>query len=461
VPKLEKRLTDTVAKKLPVPPAPPEKNGKKVTGYQLYWCKVTPGFGVRVTSDGARAWIMERRVDGKTVRRTLGAASGRGAISADDARDLQIERSGELQKGTDQLEVKRAKAKEAKRDVTLESATKTYVAEKVIGDGRPLKPRTKADYLGMIDPPGVSAVKLKKDGTPNKKTGVALKGGELYPLARLHLSKITADRMRAVHKEVKAKRGKRRATYAMQVLRAMLNWHGVVIPDNPFGEHVAGKDKIVLPASKGKPNPIRPNQLGAWWRAACAAGRGGPGRRLSADLLQFIVLTGVRKGESAGNEYETGILVRHVDLEAGRIFLPDTKNRGDHYLYLSRQALEIVQRNMQGKKLNDNLFGVKSAPGTLMAICTAANVERRSPHALRKTFSSVAQGLVSVYTLKAMINHASGGDVTAEFYIEVDEEQLRHGWQMVADYIERLASSKQASFTLVDGQVVARKTANG
>ena len=60
MPTLDKRLTDTVAKELPIPGA----------NYTIYWCPKTPGLGVRVSATGDRAYAAERRVDGKTVRRT-------------------------------------------------------------------------------------------------------------------------------------------------------------------------------------------------------------------------------------------------------------------------------------------------------------------------------------------------------------------------------------------------------
>ena len=44
------------------------------------------------------------------------------------------------------------------------------------------------------------------------------------------LSKITADDIRCIYTGL-LKRSERQATYAMQVMRAVLRWHGVVIPD--------------------------------------------------------------------------------------------------------------------------------------------------------------------------------------------------------------------------------------
>lgn len=98
MPTCDQRITDTTARKFP-PPA---------TGQALYWCPSQPGLAVRVTAAGARAWVLERRVDGKTTRRTLGAVTGRGAISANAARELALTTSSDLAKGVDVLEVRKA-----------------------------------------------------------------------------------------------------------------------------------------------------------------------------------------------------------------------------------------------------------------------------------------------------------------------------------------------------------------
>lgn len=418
MPKLTKRLTDSVARALPAP----ERS------YQIYWCRDTEGFGVRVTAGGARAWIMERRVNGETKRRTLGAADGRGAISSDAARKLMITRSSELQQGTDQVEIRRAEAKQERLNVTLAEAVRQYTEGKRRGkDGLPLKARTKADYLAMVEAGGTT-----KDGKPRAD-------GELYPLATRTITRFSGEDMRKLYEQLQ-KRGQRRATYAMQVLRAVLNWHGVAVPGNPLGKDVPGRDRIVLPPTVGKPNPIPPERLGAWWRAACAAGRdGAPGRVDSADYVRFVLLTGVRSGESAGSEYVDGILVRDLDIVGGRVTLPDTKNRRDHTLYLSRQALEIAKAHAKGKRAGARLFSTRDPGKTLDAICAAAGVPRRGLHDVRKTFASIAEELVSGYTLKRMLNHSDTGDVTGAHYIGKGEAQLRAGWQAVADFVDEVS----------------------
>lgn len=402
MPTHHKRLTDTEARKLAPPPS----------SYAIHWCPSTPGFGIRVTSTGSRAWIAERRVDGKTVRRTLGSAAGRGAISGDAARSLQVDISSELQQGVDRLEVKRERrAAEKVEGVTFGDALRDYTKTKRRAkDKLPLKERTKADYLAMIAPG-----RAKKDGSPTLD-------GELFELADVPLHRITADGIREVHRKL-APRGERRQSYAAQVLRAVLRHHGVTIEGNPLSASTAGKDRVHIAPSRGNPSPIPSERLGAWWRAASAV------KTVSGDSLRFALLTGARPGEVAK------LTAADVDLRGGRVTLVDPKNRNDLVIMLSTQALEIVKRRVKDKKAADPLFGVADAGKTLAAINEAAEVSDVSQHQLRHTFASIAEDLVSAGVLKKMLNHSVSGDVTLGHYVGKSEAQLRAGWQTVADYI--------------------------
>lgn len=392
-----KRLTDTIAKAI----------SKPETGYSLHWCPDTPGFGLRVTAADARAWVSERRVDGKTVRRTIGKAAGRAAISAKAARELQVDLSSDLQKGKDPLIKKRAdRAAEKIEAVTLEKAIKAYVkAKRRKKDGLALKARTVADYLAMIAPASEKA-----------------QSGELHSLAEKSLHKISAEDIRRLHGSL-ATRGERRQTYAMQVLRAVLRHQGVAIENNPLSPSTAGVARVQLAPSRGDPSPIPPEKLGVWWRAACA------NDSVSADQLRFMLLTGCRPGEAAG------LLVRDFDATGKRAILRDTKNRLDHTLVLSETAAAIVNWHALGKKAGEPVFGVGDPGKTIAAINEAAGTPGVSPHKLRHTFASIADDLVTAATSRAMLNHASG-DVTQVHYIGIAEAKLRAGWQAVADFIE-------------------------
>lgn len=429
MPKLASRLTDKVARSIPLPQPSGVKSKEVIKGKTttieksvqvFHWCADTAGFGLRVSSSGDRSYISERRVDGKTVRRTLGKAVGAGAISAAVAREMMITLSSELQKGTDRVEVRRDERKSEKQEgVTLAVALVEYVEGKRRGkDGLALKDRTKADYMLMIAKGGKT------------KVGKPYANGALYNLAGKSIYKINADDMRYAYAEA-VKKSKRKATYSMQVLRACLNWHGITVEGSPLAKGTAGKDRIILPSTVGNPKPIKTEKLAGWWAAATAqAGHAG------ADGCRLILLTGCRPGEIFKTKFEPGLRVSEVDLEGGRMTLLNTKNRKDHTVYLSTQALAILANHCKDKRPDDNVFDVNDPRKALDAINDAAGVVI-TPHKLRHTFASVAEELVSGYALKRMMNHTDAGDITGTNYVGKSGNQLRVAWQAVADFIEQ------------------------
>ena len=451
MPTITKRLTDGFARTAAVPKPPVKPTTRTVKGDKTfkdaervqYWCKDTPGFGLRVSSSGHKTWISNRRINGKTVIRVLGTAIGAGSISADAARKLFQTVNNELNNGIDRTEVQRKKAREEKiTGLTFKDALDEYLKEKRRGkDGLPLKERTKFDYLQLI-----------KEGKV-AKTGKPFADGPLFCIANLPLNKITAEHMRKIYKVTPGQRVK---IYAMQVLRAVLNWHGIEIEGNPLSKSTAGKLRIAMPATNGKPTPIPQKSLAQWWQAATDAANNHPVpiSKSAADGLRFMLLTGARPGEVFGSKFGDdvidGLLVANVDFKNGIVKLPDTKNRTDHLIYLSRQATEILTVNCKDKIGKAKVFDLIDPGKTLDFINSQAGTPGISPHKLRHTFTSVAEELVSGYALKKMVNHINMADVTGTHYVQKSETQLRDAWQTVADFITKDEKAKP-------GKVLKRK----
>jgi Arm DNA-binding domain len=205
------------------------------------------GLQLRVAPDGRRTLLVRYTVKGYpdecqySLPREYGDGAGQIKLAdakAEAARIRALARDGidwpeqqarELQKAGEQ---KHLAAK--KQELTFAEALQEYAERKRRSkDGLPLKARTKADYLGMVTPG-----RLGRDGQ-------RFADGELVALANLRLSDITPDAIRRTYERC-ARRSARRASYAMEVLRAVLRWHGVVIADNPLGKDTAGRDRIVL-----------------------------------------------------------------------------------------------------------------------------------------------------------------------------------------------------------------------
>lgn len=402
--------------KLPLPEA-----GQRA----VYHDAKQPGLQLRVTSNGVMTFSVLARVKGGTPQRsTIGRFP---AVSIEMARARAREELTKFAKGEDPRETRQ---KQREHALTVAEVLEQYVERKRRKNGGPaLKPRTVADYRKMVAPG-----KSKADGTQSND-------GELFTIASKPIRSLTAAHLKKLYESNLEKYGERRTAYSITVLRALLAWKNIVVPGDPFGKGVTGEDRIDLPAYKGKPAPIPKAYLGTWWNAACDAGNGHVGgSKPAADYYRFRLLTGTRGVEVLGDNYgNEPIRVWDVDVVGARIVLKNTKNREDHLLLLSKQALEIAKRNMEGKAPDDLLFPVGDPRKTLQAINKAAGLEPLavSGHALRDTFASVGNRLVGVYALKKLLNHkVQRNDVTAISYVEVEEDELRDAWQRIADFIE-------------------------
>ena len=179
----------------------------------------------------------------------------------------------------------------------------------------------------------------------------------------------------------------------------------------------------------------RQSLLGAWWRAAerrAVQGRVGLLPLPAADRVSW-------RGDPRHKLHQyPPIRVGDVDHRAGRVLLRDTKNRSDHKLLLSRQALADREAQLRWPKADEPLFPIVDARKTLRWINEEAGTKVQG-HGLRATFASIAEELVSSALLKRMMNHAAAGDVTLGHYVAKSEAQLRAGWQAVADFVEEAA----------------------
>jgi hypothetical protein len=414
-----------------------------VRAIETYKAKARPykitldrGLQLRIAPDGKRTLLVRYTVKGSYVERQYRLAQEYGegpgqlklaAARAEAARIRALARSGvdwtEAEDARLRSEAASRVALQRQEGLTLAKALRDYVENKRRAkDGLALKARTRSDYLSMVEP------------TRTSEKGTLQAAGFLHPIAHVALTDLSANDIRRAY-DAATKKSSRRAAYAMQVLRAVLRWHGVVVVDNPLGRETAGRDRIMISASNGDPSPIPPEALGAWWRAAELAPS-----QVAADYYRFQLLTGCRGIEIHGHKQHgyPPIRVGDVDQRAGRVILRDTKNRGDHKLLLSTQALEIAKRNSAGRMAEDPLFPIIDARKTLAWINSKAGTKVQG-HGLRATFASIAEELVSSALLKRMMNHAAAGDVTLGHYVAKSEAQLRAGWQAVADFVEQVA----------------------
>lgn len=407
-PPLKINFTKAALDALPLP-----EPGQRVTYHDT---KVI-GLQLRVTANGTKTFYVFQRVNGKPERVKVGDLTYP-KLSIDQARDKAKDIIAQMAKGQSPSEAKRTKKAES---LTLAAAMQQYVADKRRrSDKLPLKPRTVDDYTAMLKSPRLTAA--------GKKT----KGGALAKLAGKSIYALTADDIKATHTEnLKPPNSRRQAFYAMQTLKAVLRFYAIKIPGDPFSSDTREADRIYIEAagvSDVEPVLELLNRLGEWWRALHALPQSAV-----RDYLAFLALTGCRPGEP--------LKVLVGDLANGTIKLHDTKNRSDHTLLLSVQALAIAERNAEGKAPTERLFPITPAQANALAHeLSAATGIPFVPKMLRSLFASIADDLVSSSTLKRMMNHRLAGDITDTNYIRKLKVALREGWQKVADHIEATAA---------------------
>ncbi len=386
-------LTDAAAEKA----LPPEAGQRFVRDVRL------PGFALRITAGGVKSWVVEARLRGAASpkRRTLGRYPN---VTAARARTLAIQELGRYAEGVDRLEeVREAKVKA----ITLGQVFADYLA------GRALKPTTVLDYQ--------AAFKLAFADWRDRP-----------------ITAITRNLVEQRHKR-ESLRSKGRANYAMRILRALFNYAAARY-ETPDGEPLLTDNPVArLNATQGwnrierRRTLVRLHQMPDWFAGLDhlrTLGHHGP---LAADFFEFLVFTGVRRMEGLTLTWA------NVDLR-GRLFrLPDTKNRELHELPLSDHLVALFQR-----------LQAKATPGQPLVFHDGRPLKNElhwrdaavahggvafSPHDLRRTFATVAEGLdIPAYSLKRLMNHMTGGDVTAG-YIQIDVERLRAPMQRITDAI--------------------------
>ena len=382
---------------------------------RLVWDTELRGFGLRISPGGAKSYIMQRRV-GKTSRRvTIGRADD---MTADEARKRAMRLAVEFSDGRDP--VAEAKRREA-RTMTLRDAFNAYIAA----------PTKKGAKRGAA----------KKAGTIRDIEKAARRFDDWM---QKPVTEITGDMVKKRHAELVA-RSPAQGNLAMRYLRAVFN-HVMADTDDddPLLKRnpVDRLNRINAWAPVGRAEGHVPDDRLADWIEAAETGLDGLRQHAEKrDALLFILLTGARLSEVIGDRdagYEP-LRWRDVDLDAATVTFRDTKNRLDHLLPLPSQLVaRLKERRAYGGKKYVFGDGSDRVPADLRPAfrrIEAATGLHVTAHDLRRTFASVANRLaIPDYTLKALTNHVSGGDVTAG-YVQVSPDDLRDAMQKIADYM--------------------------
>jgi integrase len=378
------KLSKSSIDKLPIP----------TSGYSLHWDDTLAGFGLRITSSGVRSFIVQKRIGGKERRSTLGRY---GVLTPEQARREAQKFLGQVAQGTDPVA---AKFKAHAESVTLKDALNAYFKS------RPLKPRTITDI------------------------NQAFKGFKEWE--NKPLSSINREMVSKRHHKL-GELSPARANLAMRYLRAVFNFAIAHYTDKDGQPYIADNPVKRLSQTRAwyrverRETVISPHQLKSWFSAVLSLSN-----EVARDYFLTILLTGLRRTEAMNLRWSD------VDLKGKTLTVRDTKNHRDHTLPLPDYLLNILKTrkiSATGEYVFESNKGrMQNLRYAQEAVIKDSDV-KFTIHDLRRTFATIANSLdIPAYTVKMLLNHKMGSDVTAGYIIS-DVERLRQPMQKISDYI--------------------------
>jgi len=405
--KIRKKITKTFVDSLPYPDK----------GQVFYWDADLMGFGVYVGTT-SKTWFVEKRIDNKTKRLSLGKYP---VLTAEQARAKAMEQLGKMSVGIDPVKEKREKKIKA---VTLGEVFTAFL------DARTLKPKTIRDYTGVMN--------------------------NIYPdWQKLPITDITRDAVERRHKKIGEERGEAYANLGARTLRSVLNYAGAkyetgkglsVLPENPVKRISQTRSWFKV---ERRTSHLKPHQLVAWFDAVLSIDND-----TIRDYLIFVLLTGCRKDESAKLQWTD------IDLTDASYILRDPKNHRPIQLPLSNYLADMLTTRKANSSSafvfpGDGVRGYLVEPKRQLAKIIEKTELPFGMHDLRRTFVTIAESLdISSFAVKALVNHKQGDDVTSG-YIQMNVERLRQPMQTITDFMLKSAGLKQSA------DVVPLKQARG
>ncbi len=434
---------------------PPEQPNKQV----LYWDTQVKGFGARLTSGGKITFVVQRDVDGKDERSTIGTY---GVLSPDQARQRAREM---LQKQRDGISLNREKAKakfQEKRQTTLRQVFDDYK------DRGGLRKKTIAIYDRVVA------------GARDKEGNVTWLGFSDW--LEMPMVSITSQMVRERYRQLRDHKGYRSdeqgaraaAAQAMRTLNSLFNYAMQTVRDEQDNPLILSNPVGVL--SKTDPNwrklndrhedVLKESDLARWYQGVVQV-KALQRRKLedvrtanaAADAMLLCLFTGLRRGAAFRLTW------KNVDWEARTLTIPavDDKTARVQVLPMSDFVFELL-RNRSSQSPIDLVYVFGGAqpktplqePKRIVEQVVQTSGVKFSMHTLRRTFATLAQKRelsLPYAVVKELLHHSRGRDVTAVHYTKIETEDLREPMQLISNYLCSRIGISDASSTKKRGEV--------
>ncbi|SFU77231.1 tyrosine-type recombinase/integrase [Nitrosospira multiformis] len=399
-------------------------------GQKLYWCSSATGFGVRITANGAKSYIVQGRVKGtgKEFRYTIGPCH---LLDYGEARKRALARLTEMHDGKNPQAEKR---KRQAQGVTLREVMLDYIENKRTKHG-PLRPSSKADIVKCV-------TKQLASWADKPVAGITREA--------------CVKRFRELSETAPAS-----ANQTFRNLRALCNWarETNVAPDGtypilPINPVVQAFKSVQWNKETVREESIPLSKMGAVWTLLTT--RADRTCYTTADvtaahLIAFLILTGARVGEASTLKWENVKL----DDEVPSFTLAETKNHNVVTIPLSTQLHAILAERFAARRKGDEYVfpartnakvdHIQDARATMQAVSAIAGMHLHN-HDMRRTFLAIAiQCHIEMWKAEILTNHLPN-TVTLKHYTQTrDLRYLRPEVQRIGDWIAGQAAQAQAA----------------
>lgn len=385
----------------------------------LFWDAKQPNFGLRVLKSGARTYIFEKRLHGRTVRITIGDPQN---VTLADARLAASELFIQFKKGINPHDVKaqertdnearRAAAK--KKEITVGDAWTQYLAYQAQRTELGLEKAWGERH--MLDHIRLSAV----GGQPKKRGKGLTQPGPLVELMPLRLSELSDER---IAEWLSSHIGERATMAALsyRLLRAFLNWCTSSKDFKNIAPADAYRARMVtdlVPTAKTREDDcLERVQLKPWFDAVCKLRS-----PVISAYLQTALLTGARRNEAAALRWTD------VDFKRARMVIAD-KVEGSRVIPLPPYLAVLLDAL---PRRNEWVFSsMKSEDGKLAEPRKAHNQALKQaglPHVsingLRRSFGTLAEELECPAGITAQLQGHKPSAIAEKHYRRRSHEML-------------------------------------
>ena len=388
---------------------------KEGTKQSIFWDGKTPGLGLRVTASGAKSYIFQTELHGKTIRITIGDQRAWSISDAQtEAARLKVKTNRGIDPRQEAAEDRAAKqaAKEAKKaqeireKVTIGIAWEKYlIARKNFWSERHYR-----DHVEMMRPGG------EKRARSSKLT----ESGVLASLADVRLIDLTTERVQEwATKEAETRPG--RARIAFRLLKAFLTWCAEQPEFCQIVTYNSAKNKRtreILGKPKTNEVVLQREQLPAWFHAV---------KQIRSPIvsayLQTLLLIGARPGELIDLKWE------EVDFRWCHMRIGDKVEETREVPltpYVSYLLNELPRRNewvfSSPPSASGHLIDPHSAHDKA---CEIAGIDGLKIYALRGSFATLSEWIETPAGIAAQIQGHKPSGVREKHYIRRPLDLLR------------------------------------